>query len=137
MFCCVRVCSSLLLSRHPGAVASSRGERGKPSRGTSERGEQRELETLWSLSSFKWKQLHRAPSPSPFLTPQPLRPPCPLAPPPPTRQPVHPPPPFPPTTTTKPLPHLTSTVTVRPTSCSLWSSVLPGYWRVKGMLQSY
>lgn len=53
---------------HPGAVASSRGERGKPSRGTSERGDQRELETLWSLSSFKWKQLHRALTPKPYPT---------------------------------------------------------------------
>lgn len=46
-----------------GAVVSSKGERGKPSRGTSERREWRELETLWSLSSFKWKQLHRPPFP--------------------------------------------------------------------------
>lgn len=45
----------------PSAVVSSKGERGKPSRGTSERRAQRELETLWSLSSFKWKQLHRLP----------------------------------------------------------------------------
>lgn len=47
----------------PSAVVSSKGERGKPSRGTSERRERRELETLWSLSSFKWKQLHRPPCP--------------------------------------------------------------------------
>lgn len=71
MSCCRRVSSSLLLCLYPGAVASSRGERGKRSRGTSERGEPRELETLWSLSSFKWKQLHRAPPPSR---------PCPLVP---------------------------------------------------------
>lgn len=101
-----------LLCRHPGAVASSRGERGKPSRGTSERGEQRELETLWSLSSFKWKQLHRAPPPFPPARPcRALHLPCPLVPPTPTptRQPVHspplppPPPPPPPLLTSLPL----------------------------------
>lgn len=60
-----------------GAVVSSKGERGKPSRDTSERREQRELETLWSLSSFKWKQLHSPPprllSP-PSLSTSPLSP---------------------------------------------------------------
>lgn len=86
MFGCRRVSSSLSLSRHPGAVASSRGERGKPSRGTSERGEERELETLWSLSSFKWKQLHRAPPPTlqPFTDPVRWFPSPPSTPPPPT-----------------------------------------------------
>lgn len=53
----------------PSAVVSSKGERGKPSRGTSESREWRELETLWSLSSFKWKQLHRHPLPPPYLFP--------------------------------------------------------------------
>lgn len=53
--------SSLFFWFPAGAVVSSKGERGKPSRGTSKRREQRELETLWSLSSFKWKQLHRPP----------------------------------------------------------------------------
>lgn len=56
-----------LISPSPaGAVVSSKGERGKPSRGTSERREQRELEILWSLSSFKWKQLHSPPPPPNF-----------------------------------------------------------------------
>lgn len=73
----------------PSAVVSSKGERGKPSRGTSERRERRELETLWSLSSFKWKQLHRPPVP--FLFPassSPLYPSHPISPhsvPPPSR----------------------------------------------------
>lgn len=89
------------------AVVSSKGERGKPSRGTSERRERRELETLWSLSSFKWKQLHRRPVPYLFLaSPSPLYP-----------------------------SHLSlCTPPTRPSRALSFSfSVLPGYWRVKGM----
>lgn len=71
------LCVCCLLKKHifwlflwfpAGAVVSSKGERGKPSRDTSERREQRELETLWSLSSFKWKQLH-SPHPPRLLSP--------------------------------------------------------------------
>lgn len=94
-----------------GAVVSSKGERGKPSRGTSERRGWRELETLWSLSSFKWKQLHRPPASYLFpASPSPLY-----------------------------SSHLISPVTLYlpPRALSFSFSVLPGYWRVKGILQSY
>lgn len=48
--------------------------------------------------------------------------------------PLYPPSPLPPSS--PPPPHLTSSVTVPPTSCSLWFSALPGYWQLKGMLRS-
>lgn len=95
-----------------GAVVSSKGERGKPSRGTSEWRGRRELETLWSLSSFKWKQLHRPPVPYLFpASPSPLYPPSPY---------------FPCHSVPTPL-----ALSLSRSQCS------PGYWRVKGMLQSY
>lgn len=97
-----------------GAVVSSKGERGKPSRDTSERREQRELEILWSLSSFKWKQLH---SPPPrILSPRSLS-----------------------TSPLSPLflSHFSHHHCTSPPLRFLWFSVLPCSWQVKGTLRSY
>lgn len=82
------------------------------------RREQRELETLWSLSSFKWKQLHRHTHPTPT-------PPCPLSL---SSSPL----------TSSPSHFHIHSVPPSPHRALLFSfPVLPGYWRVKGTLQSY
>lgn len=94
-----------------GAVVSSKGERGKPSRDTSERREQRELEILWSLSSFNGSN-YTAPIPQFYLLH--LYPPLPS----------FPLTLFPPSLYLPPL---------RAPSCS----ALPCSWQGKGTLRSY